>query len=183
MKNDKKSKDDVSGPVPPGRPREFAERADLPEEAAGYEIIRRDPGFVNRVTSAVNGTDPHRRYVGISSNVKQRLSQHEAEGKYDPEQDTVRVYSLREQAKWAQLRAWEQDRIAEKHPVLNDPNHPGGQGRTPDAYADDLPDCEECGDDEDVEGPDEDGDFWCNYCDEYLDEYGVVIDYDDDEED
>ena len=53
-------------------------------------------------------------------------------------------------------------------------NHFGGNDEDSD---------EECGDDEDVEGPDEDGDFWCNYCDEYLDQYGVIIDYDDDEED
>jgi len=41
-----------------------------------------------------------------------------------------------------------------------------------------VPDCNSCEDDEDVTGPDEDDDYYCSYCEHYIDDDGDCIDDD-----
>jgi len=191
-------------PTKPGRPRRFNDRKELPTETSGYYIRRANPTAWDRTHSWLNETNPDRRYIGIG-NPRERLAEHERAGRYDPNRDHIEVIPMKEDATYDELRDWERKKIALHRPVHN--KSPGGEGRPPghlrsfvvdgiDRYEDDddddewddddgwVPCCASCKDVDDVSGSvDDDDDWYCSRCDEYIDEDGDVVDYDDDDDD
>ncbi|MCC5786727.1 MAG: GIY-YIG nuclease family protein [Phycisphaerales bacterium] len=91
----------------------------MPRSAGGYRFVSVDGGSID--------------YIGITSNLYSRLSQHRSTKPYgDPERHRVEYQVARTDHDWAQLCGWEAEKIGVHRPSLNATR--GRNGRVASVY-------------------------------------------------
>jgi diketogulonate reductase-like aldo/keto reductase len=112
----------MSNPFNPGRPTVWCEQDGLknvPRVAGAYRFVQKDNGTID--------------YIGITSNLYTRMSNHRSDKKkYDPTIHRVAYQVAESDHTWSQLCAWEAMKIGVHRPPLNKTR--GGNGKVAKVY-------------------------------------------------